>query len=84
MYWTHIIQGKAIQFLILKPNADEQVILSTLIFITGLLQACLFWKRTVLEINFYPKYLYLWEIRESVPSPWGSAIQSSQMPKEKT
>ena len=57
MYWTHIIQGESIQILILKPNANEQVILSTLTFVTGFLQGCLFWKRTV-EFNplidFYP------------------------------
>ena len=67
MYWTpppppqcteHIIRGESIQILIVKPNAHEQVILSTLTFVTVLLQACLFWKRTVVEFNppidFYP------------------------------
>ena len=40
IYLTRIIQGETIQ--ILKPNANEQVILSTLTFVTGLLQASLF------------------------------------------
>ena len=44
MYWTDIIRGEAIQILILKPNANEQVILSSLTFVTGLVKACLFWK----------------------------------------
>ena len=51
MYSTHIMQGESFQIFTLKPNANQQVILSTLTFVTGLLQAYLFWKRTVLEFN---------------------------------
>ena len=58
IYWTHIKEGESIQILILKPNANEQVILSTVTLVTGLFQACLFSKRTVVEFNalidFYP------------------------------
>ena len=88
MYWTssnvlnHIIQGETIQILILRPKCKWAGIPSTLTFVTGLLHACLFWKTTVVEINFYPNYVYLWAIRESIPSQWGNAIQSSQIPKE--
>ena len=42
MYLTDIIRGEIIQILILKPNANEQVILSSLTFVTGLPKACLF------------------------------------------
>ena len=70
MWWTYIIQGESIQILILKPNANEQVILSTLSFVTELLRASLFWKRTVVEfdllIDFYPCW-YIDELCMQVP-----------------
>ena len=43
MHLTDIRRDETIQFLIiLKPNANEQVILSSITFVTGLLKARLF------------------------------------------
>ena len=89
------LYSDSIQLLILKPIANEQVILSTLTFVTGLLQACLFWNRTVEEfdplIDFYPLWYFdelcmqvpvcINNMWKSITSQWGNAVQSSLMPK---
>ena len=82
MYWTHIIQGETIQILILKPNTNEQVILSTLNICTGFSQACLFWKKSCGGNQFLSQVPVFIAICELIPSQWGNAIQPSKMPRK--